>query len=229
MFAALIFGMILAFYNPFTTITSSPTFSFLSQLGMYLLLFMIGFEMDLNKFKKRSKFIVKSSLFIIIFEAIFGTLIVYFLFHVNLIIAIIIGLSFATVGEEILIPILDESKITNKPLGQTIIGIGTIDDIFEILSLILVIFLVGPGTQGDFNLIYIFISLAALFIITIAFLKLRKEGRKFSIMKIETMFIFVMFILFLFIGIGLFAEAASLSALLAGISAKNFIPKERLI
>ena len=91
------------------------------------------------------------------------------------------------------------------------------------------IFLVGPGTQGDFNLIYIFISLAALFIITIAFLKLRKEGRKFSIMKIETMFIFVMFILFLFIGIGLFAEAASLSALLAGISAKNFIPKERLI
>ncbi|MHA1798817.1 MAG: cation:proton antiporter domain-containing protein [Candidatus Helarchaeota archaeon] len=223
------FGMILAFYNPFTTITSSPTFSFLSQLGMYLLLFMIGFEMDLNKFKKRSKFIVKSSLFIIIFEAIFGTLIVYFLFHVNLIIAIIIGLSFATVGEEILIPILDESKITNKPLGQTIIGIGTIDDIFEILSLILVIFLVGPGTQGDFNLIYIFISLAALFIITIAFLKLRKEGRKFSIMKIETMFIFVMFILFLFIGIGLFAEAASLSALLAGISAKNFIPKERLI
>ena len=51
-FAALLIGFLLAIYNPFPSATSSETFEFLAQLGMYSLLFMIGFEIDFIELKK---------------------------------------------------------------------------------------------------------------------------------------------------------------------------------
>ena len=103
-FSALILGFILAIYNPFLSITSTSIFDFLSQLGMYFLLFIIGFEIDLKEMKKMGKFIIKSTILTILFATLFGTLLIYFVFRVNLMVSIIVSLSFATVGEEILIP-----------------------------------------------------------------------------------------------------------------------------
>ncbi|MCD6476686.1 MAG: cation:proton antiporter, partial [Candidatus Aenigmarchaeota archaeon] len=128
-FAALLLGSLLAIYNPFETVTSSETFDLLAHIGMYLLLFMIGFKLDLKKLDKNKKFIIKSTFFIILFEAFFGTLLIHYVFNYNWIISFIVSLSFATVGEAILIPILDEFNITNTKLGQSIIGIGALDDI----------------------------------------------------------------------------------------------------
>jgi len=227
-FAALIIGFMLALYNPFEEITSSFTFNFLADLGMYLLLFMIGFELDMKEMKSNSKFIVASSFIITIIGALFLIPLFYFLFHLDLILSIIIGLSFSTVGEAILIPILDEFKEVNTPLGQTIIGIGTLDDIIEISTLIFIIFLVGESSAGNFNVAIIIISLFILFILTAFFVKLKKKGKKFKFMNIETLFFFVIFTLFLFIGIGMYAEAGALGALLAGIGLKTFLPQERL-
>jgi Kef-type K+ transport system membrane component KefB len=51
-FSALIIGFVLAIYNPFSSITSLPIFDFFGQLGMYFLLFIIGFEVDLKEMKK---------------------------------------------------------------------------------------------------------------------------------------------------------------------------------
>ena len=228
-FSALIIGFVLAIYNPFTSITDSSTFDLFSQLGMYFLLFIIGFEIDLKEMKKMGKFIIKSTFLTILFATIFGTLLIYFLFKVNLLIAIIVSLSFATVGEEILIPILDEFDLTNKPLGQTIIGVGSLDDIIEILSLIFVVLLVGSNSpQGDFNIWVIIIALFVLFLLMIGLLKLKKERKRFKHTGVEALFVFVIFVLFLFIGVGTFAEAAPLAALFAGIGLRTFLPQERL-
>ncbi|MFX1312408.1 MAG: cation:proton antiporter [Promethearchaeota archaeon] len=227
-FSSLLLGFFLAIYNPFTAITTSFTFNFLAQLGMYLLLFVIGFEIDLKEMKKQGKFIIKSTALTIFLATSFGTLLICFIFGYNIFISIIVGLSFATVGEEILIPILDESNLTNEPLGQTIIGVGTLDDIIEIFSLILVILLVGSTDQNVFDVVVILIALSVLFILTIGFLKIGKKGSKFKHTGIESLFIFIVFALFLFLGVGLYAEAAPLAALLAGIGLKNFIPRERL-
>ena len=150
-FSSLLIGFFLAIYNPFTTITNSSTFEFLAQLGMYLLLFIIGFEIDLKEMRRQGKFIIKTTIITIFFATFFGTLLICFLFGFNIFVSIIVSLSFATVGEEILIPILDEFKLTNEPLGQTIIGVGTLDDIFEILTLILVILFVGSSAQDIFE------------------------------------------------------------------------------
>jgi len=227
-FAALLFGTLLAIYNPFTSITSSNTFIFLAKLGMYFLLFVIGFEIDFNKFKKMGKFIIGSTFFIIIFEGICGTLLIHLLFHYTWIISFIVGLSFATVGEAVLIPILDEFHAVNTKVGQMIIGIGTFDDLIEISTLILAIILIGTKIETQVDIGLIIGSLFFLFAFAAILINLKNEGEKFKFKNIETLFLLITAIFFLFLGIGKYAEASAMAAVLAGMGMKNFIPKERL-
>jgi len=227
-FASLVFGFLLAAYNPFASITSSPEFEFLAQFGMYLLLFVIGLKLDLSELSKLGRFIVEATFFIILFEAFFGTLLVHFVFGYEWFTSFVVALSFATVGEAILIPILDEFNIVNTKLGQSIIGIGTLDDIIEIIALILTIFLVGSSAKvPQVHTSMIVGSLFALLVLAFGLTKLKKEGRQFSFLKIETTFLFVLFILFLFLGVGEYAHATAIAALLAGIAIRTFLPKTK--
>src|SRR6056297_2352501 len=206
LFASLILGGILAAYNPFSAITSSETFEFLAQLGMYFLLFIIGFEINLKGIKGKGKFIVKSAFFIIFLEAILGSFLIHFLFGYDWLISGMVALSFATVGEAILVPILDEFNMVNTDLGQSIIGIGTLDDVIEIFTLIIVIILVGTQQQSGFDIITIVASLLLLFILTVILTKLKEENTKFHFSHIETLFLFTLFVLCLFLGIGEYAH-----------------------
>lgn len=225
-FAALILGTMLAYQNPFSQITSNGTFEMLAQLGMYFLLFIVGFEINLKIIKKESKFIAKSTIFIILLETIFISLLVHYLFNYGWQISILVALSFATVGEAILIPILDEFGIINTKLGQSIIGIGTMDDIFEIIALIFLSILLRVSDTG--HLFIVLISLLGLFSLTVLFAEFRHRGEKFSYKNIESVFFLTIFVFFLFIGIGQYADSSALGALLAGISLKMFLPKNRL-
>ena len=229
-FSALIVGLGLAFYNPFYTLTSSDTFKFLAWLGMYFMLFLIGFELDLEKIKKLGKFIIKASFFIIFFEAIFGSLLIHFVFGYDWLISILVALSFATVGEAVLIPILDEFKLTKTKLGQSILGIGTFDDMIEVLIIILAMILIG-NIARDSNFSHLLsglLFLAILCILSFGVIKFKKG--EFFLAKIrwlEAIFLLTLAIFFLFIGVGKIAEAGALGALLAGVFVKNFLPKER--
>jgi Kef-type K+ transport system membrane component KefB len=227
-FAALLLGSFLAIYNPFHSVTSSQTFNFLAQLGMYFLLFIIGFEINLNKLKRAGRFIIKATFFIIFLEGFFGGLLVHFVFGYDWLISFIVALSFATVGEAILIPILDEFRIVNTKLGQSIIGIGTLDDLIELFLLIGVVFVVGYGIYTQFNTSLVIISLFVLFALTFGLTKLKEENKKFGFLSIEHLFLFTLFILFLFLGIGEYAHATPIAALLSGIALKTFVPKKRL-
>jgi len=227
-FAAFILGALLAVYNPFSAITSSETFIFLAQMGMYFLLFVIGFEIDLKELIGKRRFIFGATFFIILFEAFMGTLVVHYAFACSWTVSALVALSFATVGEEILIPILDEFDAVNTRLGQVMIGIGCLDDLIEIFTLVLAVFIIGKNAQGSFNLISIFSSIAVLFLLAVILTKLKKEGRKFKFRNIETLFLFVIFVLFLFLGIGDYAQSAPLAALLAGVTLKTSLPPERL-
>ena len=227
-FASLLLGFIFAIFNPFPSVTTSSTFNFLAELGMYFLLFIIGFEMNINKLKKASKFILKGTFIIIPLEALFGTLLVHFVFGYGWFISFAVALSFATVGEAILVPILDEFGIINTKLGQSIIGIGAIDDIIEVYVLILIIFLIGSPLHTHTNIVLTLVSLFVMFILTFGLTKLKEEGKRFCFVNIEILFLLTLFILFLFIGVGEYSHAAPIAALLAGISLKTFIPERRL-
>jgi len=228
-FSALALGFLLAVHNPFTTITSSPEFNFLAQLGMYFLLFVIGFELDLNKLKAHSKFIFKATFFIIFLESLCGTLLIYLIFGYGWIISFVVALSFATVGEAILVPILDEFKIVNTKLGQSIIGIGALDDIIEVSTLVAIILLIGLDTATSrISIISVLGSLLILFFLAFGLTKLKQRRRRFSFSGIESLFVFVLSIFFLFLGIGEYAYASAIGALLSGVALRTFLPPKNL-
>ena len=71
-------------------------------------------------------------------------------------------------------------------------------------------------------------SLLVLFLMTFGLSRLKTQGERFSYLKIEPLFLFVIATMFLFIGVGEYAEASALGAVLAGIGLRTFIPDERL-
>jgi Ca2+-transporting ATPase len=228
-FSSLFLGVILSFFNPFVGNTSSPEFSLLANLGMYFLLFVIGFEINLLKIKGQGKFIFKTSFWTILLNALLVGFLIKIIFASTWFIALVIGLSFSTVGEAILLPILEEFNLVTTRLGQTIIGTGTLDDIVEIFTLILVISLLGVSEAKHFEVMFIIISLLSLFGLAFSLSQLRKQGNVFKMFGIEKIFLFSIFVLFLFLGIGEFSEASSLGAILAGVGLKTFLPEERLL
>jgi len=236
-FAALILGLGLAFKNPFPQVTNSETFGFLGELGMYFLLFLIGFELDFLKIRQLGRFIIKATFLIIFLEAIFGSLVIHFIFGYSWFISVLIALSFATVGEAILIPILDEFNLTKTKLGQSILGIGTLDDIIEVLVIILVVaslpFLTGDEKgSGLYSSQILVISgfLIALFLFSFILIRLKKRFSLMKIPKIEAIFLLILAIFFLFLGFGKMVEATitAIGALLAGITVRNLLSKERI-
>ncbi len=225
-FAALLLGAMLSFPNPFSGILVSEPFVFMAELGMYFLLFMIGMELNFDELRKSGNFIFKATFFIIFLEAIFGSFLIHFAFNYSWFISFLVSLSFATVGEAILIPILDEFKIVNTKLGQSIIGIGVFDDIIEMLLLLIVSVFISTHETG--RIITVIASLFLLFLLTIGFRGLKKQGEIFRFKNIQTLFFFAIIVFLLFIGIGSLADAAPIGAILAGISLRNFLPKKRL-
>lgn len=226
-FSALLLGIIIGSFSYFKEIETSTVFNFLSDLGMYLLLFIIGLELNISKIKKNSRFIIKGTIVIISIATVFGTLIIHYLLNYNWVISSIVSLSFATVGEAILLPILDEFKMINTKLGQIIIGIGTIDDVVEILSLILVSALIGTKA-GGLSINGIIISFIILVILVIGLDKLKNKSLRMLKMKKEINFLLIFSIFFLFLGISIYADAIALGAILAGIAVKIFLPEKIL-
>ena len=227
-FAALIIGMLFSLSTKIKNIILNPSFELFGQLGMYFLLFIVGFELDLNKLIEKTKYVVQTAFFIILFEAFFGALLIHYLFDCDWLISSIVALSFATVGEAVVVPILDELGIINTDFGQLLIGIGTIDDIIEVFALTCVVVLIGSETYKSTTIFSIIAVLLILFVLCYGLTRLGKESKKFKFKKIELLILLSLSILFIFVGVGKLIDADALAALLAGISIRTFVPKERL-
>lgn len=228
-FSALLIGLGLAAYNPFKEITSSSSFLFLAELGMFFLLFIIGFELDIKQIFKQGSFVFRTTAVIILAETLFGTLLIHYVFNVSWFISILVASSFATVGEAVLLPILDEFKLVKTKLGQTILGIGVLDDLVEIITITVAAIVIGRAVgHSHFNIWINLAILASLFVVVFLLIKLHKNLSSFKFKDISSFFLFVMFFIFLFIGIGRFVESAALGALLAGIALRNIVPKDKL-
>lgn len=223
-FASLFLGFFASIYNPFVSVTSSPTFSQFANIGMYLLLFIVGFQLDLEKMKKTSGFIFRATFFIIFFEAVFGILLIHYLFEVDWLISFVVALSFATVGEAVLVPILDEFKMINTKLGQSILGIGILDDLIEVFTLIIVIIMISSGTGGGFDTGLSILSLSTVIILTYLLFKFKGASHFLKDINEELLFLISLFIFFLFIGLGSLGSAEPIGALLAGIGVKLHTP-----
>lgn len=228
-FASLFLGLVLSLWNPFTDITNSDTFSFLSDLGMYFLLFMIGLELDIKAMFHQGRLIFGLAIVLALAESILGTFFINYFFEVTWGIAILAAASFATVGEAILIPILDEFKLIKTKFGQMILGIGTLDDVVELTTIIAAAVFLGSSTgHSDYSISTNAIILTGLFLAPLFLHFFKSEIKHLHFKQIPPLFLFGLISLFAFIGVGSFVESASLGAIFAGVALKNLLSDERL-
>lgn len=227
-FAALIIGSLLAVYNPFPSVMEDPAFKLLAELGMYFLLFIIGLEIDLNEIRKLGRLIVSTTLLTISLATIFGTLFIHFVFGTPWLTATLVAMSFGTVGEAILVPILDEFKIIHTKLGQAIIGIATLDDVLELIALIWLSVLLGVKADIHTHVGREVIAFGLLIAMTLILFSIKKFIPKIRIPDYSGILIaFMLIILFGYIGIGQMAGMEALAAILAGLVTKYFVTDDQ--
>lgn len=241
MFAALFFGIVLSVFGFFAPSIESPSFQLLATLGMLVILFMIGFNLDLKEIKKLGKHIIIGTISIISLEGFFGTLLLYFGFPAlvsnSYLVALITALSFATVGEAVLLPILSEFNVLNTTFGQLTLGIGTFDDIIEVLMLASVTalpaFLPKAQVQSFPDPLLILSALGGLLLLTLVMTKLANKLKNILRKNSNTPYVHSLIILLIFfsfaaLGGFVFESLAAVGAILGGIVARQLLPEKTL-
>jgi len=241
MFAALFFGIVLSVFGFFAPSIESESFQLLATLGMLVILFMIGFNLDLKEIKKLGKQIFMGTISIISLEGLLGSLLLYFGFPAlvsnSYLVALITALSFATVGEAVLLPILSEFNVLNTTFGQLTLGIGTFDDIIEVLMLAIIAALPAllpkAQVQSFPDPLLILSALGGLLILTLVMMKLANKLknilRKNSNMPyVHSLLILLVFFSFAALGGFVFESLAAVGAILGGIVARQLLPEKTL-
>jgi len=241
MFASLFFGLVLSTTGLFQSTLKSDVFKLLETFGMYFLLFIIGFSLDFRRMGKLKKYIVLGTITIISLEGISGSLLLYLVFPAEVsnsfLVALVTALSFATVGEAILLPILNEFGVIKTTFGQLTLGIGTLDDVIEVLMLAVVAILPGfiPMAQTQIipDPLSIISCLGFLLLLTFTLLKF---GRKIKTILEKNhppsylTALLTLFVCFSFIALGglVFESLATVGAIFGGMVLRGLLPKERL-
>lgn len=193
------------------------------------MLFLIGFEIELDELLQRGSWIARSTFVIILLEGVLDSVLIHIVFGYGWPISLLVAVSFATVGEAMLLPILDEFDLLKTDLGQMIVGIGVIDDAIEIVAIIAASIALGAAAgHAHVNTGLAIAALGALFVMAYGLTRLAAEGRRLEVLDIEDIFLFVVFVFFLFVAVGQVAEAGALGAVLAGVAVWNFLPDERV-
>ena len=192
-FGALLLGVLFSSKTLVLNETEQTTLEILGNLGMLFLLYIIGFEMKLSEYKKHGKYIIKATAFVILFEALLGGLTLHYIFHYGMKVAFLVALSLATIGEAVLIPILDEFNLSNTKIGQMIIGIGTLDDIFEIISIFLVSLIIGSTISAEISVEKSILTLFVLVVLSSMAIKSKKIIRKEFVHRKIKYFLLILF------------------------------------
>jgi len=239
MFSALFLGIIFSSLSVFQLTLHDSTFNVLSTMGMLFLLFMIGFNLEIGQMKRFGSHILKGAILIVGLEATVVGALLFFLFPAQIgyspLVAIVVALSFATVGEAVLLPILAKFNLLKTRFGQLTLGIGTLDDILEVLTLIMIpflpILLPTLNIQGFPDPVFVVLDLIGIFIVTGILVKVASKVKYHLINNVHLSFIrplLIMLIFFSFVVLGgfVFESLAAISAIFGGIVARSLLPTE---
>ncbi len=108
-----------------------PVFSFLADLGMMLLLFFIGLQIDLKAMRSQRKDIVWLTLMNTSVPFLLGGLVMLSLGY-GWLLAFVVGLTCMPTAEAVIVPILDDFDLIRTRIGGFIVGAGVLDDIIEV-------------------------------------------------------------------------------------------------
>ena len=181
-------GIILGFpiiKSSLFTDETAPIFSFATNLGIILLFFFIGLEINLVEFRKNFKESSLIAIFNTLVPLLAGFLAAKFLFGFNNLASLVLGISVSVSSQAISLDILEEMKLLKSKIGNLIIASGTVDDVFELLliSSLLVVFHSAIGQASLQKVILdigIFVMMAILFRVLVIPLGLKLIGKEVS-------------------------------------------------
>lgn len=207
-----------------TTLFTDETlsiFSFITNIGIILLFFFVGLEINLKQFKKNFKETSLIAIFNTLIPLIAGFLVSKFLFNFNNITSLIIGISLSVSSQAISLDILEELKLLKSKIGNLIIASGAVDDVFELLlisSILIVLHSTAFGQIGFQKLIFnigVFVFIVLIFRISLIPFALRIfEKEKSQATLFMGALIIVLFMAYLS---ELFGIGSLIGALIAGI------------
>ena len=229
-FAALFLGIGFSINNPFESFTSGEPFNSFALLGLYFLLFIFGFEISLKEIKNHKRLVFETNAVMILVQATLGAVIISFLFGYDILTSAVIGLVFATVSEIFVLPLLEETKLIKSHLGQSILGISAVNSLFLVLVVTIATVFLSQKTKGiiQSELLTIFIVIIILFLLSFFLMKMKHESKRIKFFGIGAFTTFVLFLMFLFLGFGFNSHLTAISAILAGIAIRNFLPENKI-
>ncbi|MFP3985407.1 MAG: cation:proton antiporter [Candidatus Bathyarchaeia archaeon] len=145
--AGLLFGIPIFENLLFSDTTVLPIIEFLATLGILLLLFLAGLEIDIGKIKETSG----DSILISISSALIPFLLGFFFITVffpeyGFLTALIFGGALMVTSEGTKVKVLMDLNSLNSRLGAVMLAAGAIDDVFEVLFLSLVVVMARGGS-----------------------------------------------------------------------------------
>ncbi len=203
-------------------------FSFMTNIGIILLFFFVGLEINFTRFRKNMKESSLIALFNTTIPLFFGFIVCRALFDFDNITSLIIGISLSVSSQAVSLDILEESKMLKTKIGNLIVTSGAVDDAFELLliSTILVIFhTVGKGSWQRLVIdMVVFVVMMLIFrisLIPFALKQFQKDKTQ------STLFMGALIIvLFMAYVSELFSVGSLIGALLAGIMVRQTLLKE---
>ncbi|MBI5147967.1 MAG: cation:proton antiporter [Parcubacteria group bacterium] len=147
----------------YLALDSRETLEIMSRIGITLLLFLVGVEMNITGLKNVGKAAAIVGLGQVAFTAVIGFFVVQFLgFSTIASIYIAVALTFSSTI--IVVKLLSEKKDLHSLYGRLMVGVLLIQDL---LALIALVFLAGFGVSGSnpgvFNFLVVFLKGAVLF------------------------------------------------------------------
>jgi Kef-type K+ transport system membrane component KefB len=133
--AYLVTGILIGTFG-FLNLKDGELIEVFSTLGIMFLLFLVGMEMDYNSLKKTGKLSVAIGLGQILFTAVGGFLIGYFLFGFDFLSALYVAIALTFSSTVIIVKLLSDKGSLTSLHGRAAIGLLLVQDLVVILILI---------------------------------------------------------------------------------------------
>jgi len=107
--------------------------SFLANLGIILMFYYVGLEVNFKVFTKNIQKSLAISVVNTTLPLIVGFAVMRFIFEFNIMVSLIIGIALSVSAQSVSLGFLEELKLVKSKLGGIIISAGAVDDIIELI------------------------------------------------------------------------------------------------
>lgn len=172
---------------------------FLATLGVLLLLFLAGLEIEIDKIRETSRDSILVSLSSALVPFALGFLFITFVFpESGFLAALIFGGAMMVTSEGTKVKVLMDLNSLNTRLGAIMLAAGAIDDVFEVLFLSIVVIFAKGGTFFDLAMIpveiiiFLIIAYISFKIMSKVLQHLDKPGEEAGLFSLVMIFVLVL-------------------------------------